>query len=221
MFDDHVRRESGDSVVDIALDDPARPAFERLPRADLDDGRPLRRAAFEVWARHVRREMDVRGAYETRFRPAQPAAVAASLAGGGLLATAIGWVLLGWTLAEAPRGSRVEPGMWESAAIVLGLLLAIAALAQVLLTMARTWLCRGGSFVHLDRRGIRWLKGTPVQPFDVVRAARHHPWLRCASLDLVTGERLWIPAERGPLVRLDLVLAALHPPLRPDDPTWP
>ena len=180
---------------------------------NLDDGRPLRGAAFETWAEHVHDAMLRAGAFETRFRPAQPVATFLGMFGGGVVVAAILWALTTWASAR-PSGVHVEPSVTESLGIVVAVGILLWVLFATSTAMVKAWLCRAGSFVHLDRRGIRWIKGTPVQPFDVVAAAHYQPWLRATRIGFADGGHLWVPAERGPLRRLDLILAALHPPLR-------
>lgn len=219
VLDDRVLVEDGARVVrEYPLDDASRPAFLGLPRIDLPDGRPLRRAAFDAWAAHVRAVVGTDVVFETRLRHPDPAAAVFAIGGGGLVALVCALLLLGMLAAE-DTNRVVEPSLLEI--VFRGAV--VAALAWIVfksVTAARrAWKCRGGSFVHVDRRGIRTRKGQRIRPFSVITGARYDRFLRCTELEFLTDEpSLWVPAEHGPMARLDLLLAAVSPELAEGHP---
>jgi hypothetical protein len=214
LLPDRVRVETvAGRTRDVPLGDVSRPGFLALPRIDLDDGRSLRRAAFETWAWHVREVVADDAVFETPLRHPDPANAVLAI-GGGVLVAAVGVLILFGMLAAEDTNRVVEPSLVEvllrgAVVVALGWIVFKSATAA-----RRAWLCRGGSFVHVDRRGIRTRKGQRIRPFDVVTAVRYDRMLRCTRLEFLTDEPpLWVPASSGPLSRLDLFLAALHPPL--------
>jgi hypothetical protein len=82
---DRVAVEQGGGVRDVRLDDPADPAFLLLPRVDLDDGRALRRAAFDAWTGSVRAAVAAGREFETGYRPPRPVATALAIAGASVI----------------------------------------------------------------------------------------------------------------------------------------
>ena len=209
LLADRVVITSPRGVTEVPLTDPADPAFLRLPGLDLDDGRPLRRMAFERWAAAVRDAASGRG-FESTFRASTPIVTALAITGAALVAVAATLLALSGTRAPR-RGVTIEPSTIESAGIVLAVALAVWLVFQSLVAIARAWLLRGGSHVRLDVRGIRTGHGQPTEPFDAISGASFHPLLRCTRIDFADGRRpLWVPSENGPLRRPDLVIAALR-----------
>lgn len=206
---DRVRVERDGRVRDVPLDDPADPAFLRLPAVDLDDGRALRRAAFDVWAARVRAAVLSGREFETTFRAPRPLVTALAI-GGASFVSALCVALLGtWSFRPVPA-VRVEPTTAESGAIVVSVAVVICVIAASLAALVRAWRCRRGSYAHFSSRGVRTRPGSPAQPFDVVAAADWSPWIRCTRIEFMDGRPdAWIPAESGATRRVDLLLAAL------------
>jgi hypothetical protein len=209
LLPDRVLVERGGRVRETPLDDPGEPAFLRLPSVDLDDGRSLRRAAFDVWAAHVRAAAAHGREFETAFRPPRPLVTALAIGGAGFVCALCATLLGSWTLRPTPA-VRVEPTTAESFAIVFSVAVVLGVIAASLGALVRAWRCRRGSYAHVSSRGLRPRQGAVAQPFDAVAAADWHPWVRCTRVEFMDGRAdAWIPAESGPLRRLDLLLAAL------------
>jgi hypothetical protein len=194
----------------IRLDDPAHPGFLDVPAVGLDDGRSLRDVAFGVWAANVRARIAAGARWETTYLARRPyhtafAMVGAALIGGGSL-----WSFARWASSD-PQVSR-RPGLAGSLALLGACALLLWIAYATLSSAARYWLCRRGSYLRIDASGVSVAKGTAAVPPSDVTAAVHHPWLRVTELRLRDGRRVWIPREKGPLVRPDLVLAALTTP---------
>ncbi len=215
LLGSHVERvgERGARRRIYPLDDPALPAFLDLPRLDLDDGRPLRRTAFEHWADVLRRDLEAGLVLETRYRPPEMVPAFLTLVGGGLVALACVLLVAAYAAGAGPR-SGVQPTALDTLFAALGLGLLVYLFTHSVVAMRRAWHCRDGSFVHVDRRGIRTRKGQTVRPFTDVRTARYHRLLQCTRLEMEGDERvLFVPAEHGAMRRLDLLLAGLSPDL--------
>ncbi|MCE9634639.1 MAG: hypothetical protein K8T90_02950 [Planctomycetes bacterium] len=192
----------------VPLDDPARPGFLELPHVDLDDGRPLRSVATDIWKANLRMRLAAGEVWETTYFPRKPihtalAIVGAALVGGGAL-----WSLLRW--ASSDPQIRHQLGLVDGAVLLaaIGLLLWVA--YATLSSAARYWVCRHGSYLKVDATGVTISKGARSRAFTDVESVVHHPWLRATEIRLRGGKRLWVPREAGPLVRPDLVLASLN-----------
>lgn len=209
LLEGSVRVEHGSHVHEIPLDDPARPGFLRLPSIDLDDGRPLRRAAFDVWAAHVRAALAVGREFETTYRPPKPLATALTMTGAGVMS--ILCVLLLWTWAFRPDPAvDVRPTTLGSVAILVSVAAILAIVFLCTAAFVRAWRCRSGSYAALGSRGLRTVSGGRSEPFADLAAAQYHPWLRCTRVVFgYSRPDLWIPVEPGALRRLDLLLAAV------------
>lgn len=196
----------------LALDDPAAPRFTALPDVAFDDGRRLREAAFLVWSAHVRTLLAAGRRFETSYRPRRPFHTAFGIAGGLVLGA--GTIALLGRFANAPRRVWIEPNLAQWAVLLGALALALWVANESLSAAARIWLCRRGSFVAVGADGVVLTHGGRPRPFASVRDAIDHPWVRATELVLSDGKRLWVPRERGPLGRLDLVLAAVDDGVR-------
>lgn len=191
----------------LPLDDPADVRWAALPRAELDDGRTLATAAFETWAAHVRARVAAGASWETTYRPRRPYHTAFAMMGGLGLGGGILVALANW--ASSDPQVRHAPGIAEGVVLLAGLALLLWMAAGSLTSAARYWLTRRGSYVRVDSRGVVLAKGAAPVPFDEVRGAGWRPLIRATEIRLRDGRRAWVPREPGPLVRLDLVLAAL------------
>jgi hypothetical protein len=65
----------------------------------------------------------------------------------------------------------------------------------------------------ITRRGLRIVDGDAWRAFDSLTGARFDPVLRTVRLAFDDGTVVRLPAGDGPFRRLDLILAALSPPL--------
>lgn len=189
------------------LTDPSDPVFADLPRADLDDGRPLRRTAFDVWAGSVRAAVASGREFETTYRAPRPLATGLAIGGAAFLVALCSALLLTWALRPDPAVD-VRPTLPES----FGLLLSVAAVVGIIVlasaAMVRAWRCRRGSYVELGPRGVRTRKGGRAEPLSAIAAADWHGLVRCTRIRFTDGRPdLWVPAETGALRRLDLLLA--------------
>jgi hypothetical protein len=201
-----VRVETERRSEERPLDDPAVPAFVGLPHADLDDGRPLRRAAFDVWAANVRASIAGGIEFETAFRAPRP--IVTALAMGGAACVIALCLLLLWTWVVRPDPT-VQPTMLESLGILSAVVTVVGIVVLCGAAFVRSWRCRGGSYAAIGMRGLRTVKGGRSEPFDVVAGADHHALLRCTRIAFADGRPdLWVPSEPGALRRLDLILAA-------------
>lgn len=201
------QRPGGAVSASIPLDDPADVRFANLPHADLEDGRLVRRAAFDAWAANLRARLAAGAAWETTWRQRKPYHTAFAILGGTLLGGGILFALARW--ASSDPQVRHAPGMAEGVVLLAGVALLLWMALGSLSSAARYWLTRRGSYVRIDARGVVLARGAaPVAPSEIAAAA-WHPWVRATEVRLRDGRRLWLPREPGPLVRLDLVLAAL------------
>jgi len=196
----------------IALDDPSAPRFTKLPNLDLPDGRRLRDTAFLVWAAHVRALLAAGRRFETAYRPRRPFHTAFGIAGGLLLGG--GTLAAVVQFAQAPARVRVEPGIVEMVLLLAALAFLLWIANESLSAAARFWLCRRGSFLAVGADGVVVVQGGSPRPFAAVTDAVDHPWVRATEVRLSDGRTLWVPREPGPLVRPDLVLAALDDGVR-------
>lgn len=192
-----------------SLTDPADPLFLRLPRIDLPDGTPLRRAAFEAWARAMRTAAEGGVSYETVYRAARPFVTGLTILGAGAVCAVCSLLLHTW--AFRPRGLvTVEPGPTEAFGWLVAVALVVGVIAMSFAALLRAWRCRRGSYVHVGAQGLRTRHRGPAEPFDAVAAVSWHPFVRCTRIEFRDGRPvLWVPAETGALRRLDLLLAAL------------
>jgi hypothetical protein len=204
-----VRVEKDGRVRELPLDDPADPAFLRLPAADLGDGRSLRRAAFDVWCGHIRAAVANGRDFETKYRASRPETTALTIVGSACVAGLCTLLLFTWAIRPDGR-VVVNPTTSESAAILLAVLTVIAIIVVTMAALVRAWRCRRGSYVHLGAHGLRTSQGGRSGPFANVAAATWHPLVRCTRIEFMDGRAdLWVPAESGALRRVDLLLAAL------------
>jgi hypothetical protein len=209
LLADRVRAERDGRVREEPLDDPAVPAFLRLPAADLDDGRPLRRAAFDAWRAHVRAAVATGREFETTYRAPRPFVTSLTILGAAFVSALCVLVLFTWAARPDP-GVDVRPTTFESAVIVLSVAAIVAILVVTLAALVRAWRCRRGSYVHLGAHGLRTSKGGRAAPFSSVASASWHALVRCARIAFADGRPdLWVPAEPGAIRRVDLLLAAL------------
>jgi len=196
----------------IALDDPSAPRFVGLPNLDLPDGRRLRDTAFLVWAAHVRALLAAGRSFETTYRARRPFHTAFGIAGGLLLGG--GTLTMVARFVNAPRRVWIEPGFAEWVLLLGALAFLLWVANEALSAAARLWLCRRGSYVRVGADGIVVVRGGSARSFASVEDAIDHPWVRAVELRLAGGKSLWVPRESGPLVRPDLVLAALDDGVR-------
>ena len=193
------------------LDDPGNVAFASLPRVDLGDGRPLPRVAFERWRVNLGARLVAGAVWETTYHARRPYHTAFGMLGGTLVGGSALWAVLMW--ASSDPQVRHQPGLVGGVVLLAGVALLLWIAFATLSSVVRFWLTRAGSYVRVDARGVTVSKGARPRPASDVAAAGYHPWLRVTELRLRDGTRVWVPREAGPLVRLDLVLAAL-----PDGP---
>ncbi len=206
---DRVVREQAGRVDAVPLDDPADPAFLALPRVDLDDGRGLRRAAFDAWAAHVRADVAHGREFETTFRAARPIVTALAIGGASLVSAACALMLWTWAL-RPERPIVVEPTLAESLMTLLAVAITVGVVSMSVAALVRAWRCRRGSYVHVGPYGLRLAKGARSSPIDVVAAVDWHAFVRCTRIEFMDGRPdLWVPAEKGAARRLDLLVAAL------------
>jgi hypothetical protein len=209
LYADRVRTEHGSRVHEDPLADPATPGFLRLPRLTLDDGRPLRRAAFDTWTANVRASVAGGREFEATYRSPRPINTALAMGGGGAIAAFCTTLLLAWAFRPVPA-VEVRPSTAESAVLLLSVAVIVGIIVVSAAAAVRAWRCRRGSYVEITARGIRATRGGRHEPFDVVAAAEHHGLLRCTRIEFMDGRAdLWVPDEPGPLRRLDLLLAAM------------
>ncbi len=202
-----VRR--GDGVERRSLADPARPLFLRLPREDLADGTPLRRAAFDVWSRGVRGFVAAGGEFETVYRGPRAVATTLAMAGGAVVVAIASLLLITWAVRPDPA-VRVEAALEEQALLVLAVAIVFGVIVAASAGSARAWLCRRGSYVQIAAGGLRVRTGGAFEPVSAVAETEYHALLRCTRIAFADGRPdLWVPAESGALRRVDLLLAAL------------
>jgi hypothetical protein len=191
----------------VHLDDPGDTAFAALPRIDLSDGRPLRRAAFEQWSAQLRAQLAGGATWETTYRPRKPYHTGFGMLGGVVVGGSCLAAVLTW--ASSDPQVRREPGLVDGVVLLAGvgvlLWIALAALSSAV----RLWLTRRGSFVRVTARGVTVGREHGPRAPSGIAWATHHPFLRATALRLRDGGTVWVPRDEGPLRRLDLVLAAL------------
>lgn len=193
----------------LALTDPTDPVFLRLPRVDLPDGTPLRRAAFDAWAHSLRARVAAGVAYESLYRAPRPFVTGLAMLGAGTVCTLCSALL--WTWALRPRAAvTVEPGLAESLGWVVAVGLVVGVVVLAFAAFLRAWLTRRGSYVQVGVNGLRTRHRGTAEPLGAIAAATWHPFVRCTRIEFADGRPvLWVPAESGVLRRLDLLLAAL------------
>lgn len=201
--------ERGGRSHEVPLDDAADPVFLRLPVADLDDGRPLRRAAFDAWSDHLRASLAAGREFASTYRAPRPVVTGLTVLGAGCVAVLCASLLWSWAF-RPDRAVTVEPTMLES----IGILVAVAAVLAVIVFsvagLVRAWRCRRGSYVAVTSLGLRTTTGGRAEPLFVISAAEWQALLRCTRIVFDDGRPdAWVPAEPGAARRLDLVLAAL------------
>jgi len=191
------------------LTDPADPVFLRLPRIDLADGTPLRRAAFETWARAVRAAVESGVSYETVYRARRPLVTGLTILGAGAVCAVCSLLLFKW--ATRPSAAvTIEPGLSESLGWLIAVALVVSAIVLAFAALLRAWHCRQGGQVRVGAAGLRTRHGGEAEPFGAVASVSWHPYVRCTRIAFADGRPdLWVPAETGALRRLDLLLAAL------------
>lgn len=196
----------------LPLDDPRDPAFLRLPRIDMTDGRGLRLTAFLVWAAHIRAAIGSGTVFETTYRTRRPYHTAFGIAGGLLVGGGVLWVLNG--AINTPRTSWREPSILEWLFVLAGVALALYFAFAAFSAVARMWLSRNGSFLRISAHGVHFTPNGPAEPFRIVRDALWRPFAKVTEIETSDGRRIVVPREAGPLVRPDLVLAALDDGVR-------
>ena len=209
LHEDHVVVVHRGREVRYLLTDPGDPLFLRLPRVDLEDGTPLRRAAFATWARAVRATVEGGVSYESVYRARRPLVTGLAILGAAAICTLCSVLL--WKWAFRPRAPvTVEPGMADSLGWVIAVGIVVGVVVLTFASMLRSWRCRRGSYVHVAASGIRTAHGGPFEPLASIAAASWHPFVRCTRIAFADGRpALWVPAETGVMRRLDLLLAAL------------
>lgn len=201
VMEDRGRRKVG------TLTDPSDTSFTDLPPADLADGRSARRAAFEVWAEHVRTKVRHGANWETTYQPRRPiqtwfAMLGATVVGGSALASVLIW-------AGRDPQVRHQPGIVGGIVSLAGVAVLLWIAWATLSSAVRYWLTRFGSYARVDARGVTLGKGSERVDASEIASARYFPLLRATHVVLRSGRGHWVHRESGPLVRLDLVLAAL------------
>ena len=199
--------DDGRSRVERPLTDPSDPAYLSLPRVHLADGRALRQAAFEHWAYNLRDRLAGGDAWETTYLARKPYHTAFAILGATLLGGGSLWAVLRWGSADPQV--RTQPGLIGGLMLFAAVALLLWVSFATLTSAIRYWLCRRGSFIRVDIRGVTLSRGARPRPPSDVEAVVHHPLLRVTELRLRGGGRVWVPREAGPLARLDQVLAAL------------
>lgn len=189
------------------LDDPGDPVFAALPHIDVSDGRSLRRVALEHWTANLGARLVAGAAWETTYHARRPYHTAFGMLGGTLVGGSALWAVLAW--ASSDPQVRHQPGVVGGIVLLAGVALLVWIAFGALSSALRFWLTRRGSYVRIDARGVTVSKGARPRPASDVVHATYHAWLRATELRLRDGARVWVPRERGPLARLDLVLAAL------------
>jgi hypothetical protein len=209
LREDHVVVVHRGREVRHVLTDPGDPLFLRLPRVDLADGTPLRRAAFATWARAVRATIEGGVSYESVYRAPRPLVTGLTILGAATICALCSLLL--WTWAFRPRAAvTVEPGTAEALGWVIAVGLVVGVVVLAFAALLRAWCCRRGSYVHVGASGVRTRHGGPFEPLASIAAASWHPFVRCTRIAFADGRPdIWIPAESGALRRLDLLLAAL------------
>lgn len=189
------------------LTDPSDPVFAELPRRDLDDGRPLRRAAFDVWAGAVRAAIASGREFESSYRAPRPLATGLAIAGAAFLVALCSALLLTWAMRPDPAVD-VRPTLPESFGLLLSVTAVVGIIVMAAAAMSRAWRCRRGSYVEIGPHGLRTRQGGRPEPLAAVAAADWHALVRCTRIVFADGRPdLWVPAETGALRRLDLLLA--------------
>lgn len=209
LHEDHVVVVRNGREARHVLTDPGDPLFLRLPRIDLPDGTPLRRAAFATWARAVSATVAGGVSYESVYRARRPLVTALTILGAATIC-AVCSILL-WTWAFRPTsGVTIEPTTAEAVGWLISVALVVSVVVLAFAALLRAWSCRRGSYVHVGASGIRTRHGGPFEPLSVVASASWHPFVRGTRIDFADGRPpLWVPADGGAMRRLDLLLAAL------------
>jgi hypothetical protein len=209
LFADRVVVEKSGDVREIRLDDPADPAFLRLPRVDLDDGRALRRAAFDAWTANVRAAVLGGREFETSYRAPRP--IATALAIGGASGVSLLCAALLWSWAFRPEGPVVvQPTMGESFVLLVSVVVVVSIIVLALAALVRAWRCRRGSYARLGAYGLRTSQGGRPVPLNAIAAVDWHAPVRCTRIEFMDGRPdLWVPAETGATKRLDLLVSAM------------
>ncbi len=196
----------------LPLDDPRDPAFLRLPRLDMTDGRALRLTAFLVWSAHIRAHLASGTVFETTYRTRRPYHTAFGIAGGLLVGGGMAWVLNG--AINVPRDNWREPSLIEWLFVLAGLAIAVYFMLAAFSAVARMWLSRNGSYLRVSAQGVSFTPNAPPAPFASVRDALWRPFAKVTEIETTDGRRVVVPREWGPLVRPDLILAALDDGVR-------
>jgi hypothetical protein len=209
LLPDRVVAERRGVFSEIRLDDPADPAFLRLPRVDLDDGRGLRRAAFDAWTANVRAVVASGREFETSYRAPRPLVTALTILGASIVTALCAALLATWAgRREGPV--VVQPTTAESFALLVAVVVVISIMVLATAAAVRAWRCRRGSYAHVGPYGLRTSKGARPVPLDGVAAADWHSLVRCTRIEFMDGRPdQWTPAEGGATRRLDLLLAAM------------
>lgn len=193
----------------VRLDDPLRPGFLRVAKLELPDGGSLRRAAFDVWAGHVRSSLWDGVVYELPFTPPRPLLTLLGIVGGLLVAAVALQLLVLWGATPRPT-VRVDHGLFDVIGAATGLALLAGMVWLGLASALRAWLFRRGRFAVLDQRGLRVRPGTPPRPVSDVRRADYKPFSRLVRVEFESdGLVAHVPLARDTLPRLDAALAAM------------
>lgn len=209
LLPDAVRVERDGRVREERLDDPADPAFLRLPHEDLRDGRSLRRAAFDVWRDHVLASVAAGRTFETGYVAPRPFVTALTVVGAAFVTSLCTALLLWWALRPDPA-VVVQPTVPQSTAMLVAVLTVLAVIVVSGAACVRAWRCRRGSYVHLGANGLRTVQGGRVEPLAVVAGTSWHALVRCTRITFEDGRPdVWVPAERGALRRVDLLVTAM------------
>jgi hypothetical protein len=191
------------------LTDPGDPLFLRLPRIDLADGTPLRRAAFATWARAVKATVAGGVAYESVYRARRPLVTWLTMLGAATICAVCSILLFTWAF-RPKAGVTIEPTAAEAAGWLIAVALVVSVVVLAFAALLRAWHCRRGSYVHVGASGIRTRHGGPAEPLSAVAGVSWHPFVRCTRIQFADRRpALWVPADGGVMRRPDLLLAAL------------
>jgi hypothetical protein len=196
-------------VRTLRLDDPGDAVFLRLPALELDDGRPLRSAAFAVWAGAVGGAVAAGRVFEAEYRARKPLVTALTLLGSGGVAALCAGLLWMWATRPQPA-VNVEPPLGDAVLLVLAVVIVLGAIATSAAAALRAWRCRRGTYARVGRGGICVRPGGRDEPLAAIASVAWDRFVGCTRIAFADGRPvLWIPDDSLRGARLDLVLAAL------------